>query len=166
MISEATVARSASGPMPDPADYLAAELPDHDARPDASIEALPAGKVLGSVEARFHTDRAVDYLASVREEAPIFTELGIAHPGHLLRSANLILAANVRLGPWIHTGSEVRHLGVVTDGQLVATHGRVVETFERKGHQFVRLDLLVLADEAPVMHIDHVAIFRPRQLAG
>ncbi len=36
---------------------------------------------------------------------------GIAHPGWILRDANYVLSANVRLGPWIHVSSPVRHLG-------------------------------------------------------
>jgi len=44
-----------------------------------------------------------------------------------------LLIQNVQLGPWLHVASELRHFS------------RVAEHFERKGHQFVVLDVLVVA---------------------
>ena len=66
----------------------------------------------------------------------------------------------MRLGPWMHVGSEVTNYGVVTDGERVSTRGRVSNLFERKGHQFAELDLLLVADEIrPVQHVRHTAIY-------
>ena len=40
--------------------------------------------------------------------------------------------------------------------------GRVEDSYERKGHKFVVLDLLVVADgERPVMSLRHTAIYEP-----
>ena len=84
----------------------------------------------------------------------------MAHPGYLLFSANWILGANVRLGPWMHVGSEVTNFGVVEDGDRVSTRGRVVQLFDRKGHRFAELDLLLVANETqPVQHVRHTAIY-------
>ncbi|MEZ5262439.1 MAG: hypothetical protein R2755_11845 [Acidimicrobiales bacterium] len=83
----------------------------------------------------------------------------------MLRTANWILMTSVRLGPWIHVGSTVRNLGLITDGAHVATRGSVRAEYEKKGHRFVDLDLVVTADERPVALIDHTAIYRPRQVA-
>jgi len=146
--------------------YEHAPLPAPEDRPPAGFDTLVTGQVLGSIDARFHADKHVEYLRDVRETAPIYSTEKIAHPGHLLRSANAVISQNVLLGPWIHVSSDVQHHGVVHDGAMVSTRGIVAETFERKGHQFVRVDALVLADDVPVMAIDHVAIFRPRQLLG
>jgi hypothetical protein len=82
----------------------------------------------------------------------------------VLRLANTILASNVVLGPWIHVGSEVRHLGLVADGSQVSCRGSVRREYEHKGHRFVDLDLVVLADQHPVAAIDHTAIYQPRQV--
>jgi hypothetical protein len=72
--------------------------------------------------------------------------------------------ANVRLGPWIHTASAVTNLGVVRDGDRVATRARVAGLSTRKGHELVELDVLLLADgDRPVTHIRHSAIYRLRQ---
>jgi hypothetical protein len=60
-------------------------------------------------------------------------------------------------------GSSVVHHGVVHDGALVSCRGSVAAEYERKGHRFVDLDLLVTADGAPVASIAHTAIYLPRQ---
>jgi acyl dehydratase len=137
-------------------------LPEPGARPAASIPLLLDTPVLGAIEAGFHADKAGDYLDQIGEQLPLFRTGGVAHPGWLLRQANFVLTANVRLGPWIHTSSEARLVGVVKDGARVQTRARVVEAWEAKGHELVRLDVVVLADDQPVMQVDHVAIFKPR----
>ena len=53
---------------------------------------------------------------------------------------------------------------VVTDGEVVATRGRVVELFERGGHRFVALDVLTSVGDRPVTSVRHTAIYEPRQV--
>jgi hypothetical protein len=44
---------------------------------------------------------------------------------------------------------------------------RITGNYQHKGHLFVELDALVLANETtPVAHIAHAAIYRPRQVAA
>ncbi len=147
------------------ADYPIAPVPAKDERAPAGPEVLATGTVLGTWQARFHADRHQAYLADARETLPIYTELGIAHPGWVLRTANWILADNVVLGPWIHVGSTVTNLGLIHDGTLVQTRGTVASSYAKKGHLFVDLDLVVTAGDVPVARIDHTAIYRPRQVA-
>lgn len=133
----------------------------HEDRPRATPEALVA-RPFGQLAARFHADRAVEYLADVREELPLFWADGLAHPGWLLRFANYVLTANVSVGPWIHVGSAVQLLGAVGDGDLVETRAVVTGTYERKGHHFVDLDVLQVVDDRPVARTAHTAIYQPR----
>jgi acyl dehydratase len=150
--------------LPDLADYPAAPLPT--TRVPAAAESVSKLSVLGSIGATFHAEKAAAYLADIGEELPVYADEGVAHPGWLLRWANWILAANVELGPWIHVESDVQHLGLVHDGERVDVRGRVQEVFERKGHDFVVLDLVLVAERTrPVQHITHTAIFRPRTIA-
>ncbi len=145
-------------PPPDVAGYPAAPLPAP--RPPASREVLSAVDVLGSPEATFHAEAAPAFLDEIGDELPLYVEEGIAHPGYLLQGANWILIANVELGPWIHVGSEVTHFAAAGDGDRVSIRGRVAEIYERKGHQFVELDLLLVANDAtPLQHVRHVAIY-------
>ena len=147
---------------PDPADYPEAPLPDD--RAPATPEALAALSVLGSLESGFHADRAHGFLGQLDEDLDLYGHERLAHPGWLLRAANDILVANVRLGPWIHTASAVTNLGVVSDGDRVATRARVAGLSTRKGHELVDLDVLLVADgERPVTYIRHSAIYRLRE---
>ena len=75
-----------------------------------------------------------------------------------------MLVANARLGPWIHVSSAVRHLGLVHDGDQLSTRARLTDDFERKGHKFVVLDVLIVADLVrPVVRVEHTAIYEPRR---
>ncbi|MBV9666174.1 MAG: hypothetical protein JOZ37_19585 [Actinobacteria bacterium] len=149
----------------DVADYPTAPLPPRDQRPPASFEALPSGATLGSLPpAGFHGELADVFLALIGEDLPVYKAGAVAHPGTLLQCANEILSSNVLLGPWIHVSSQVTFASAASDGDVLTTRGRVVDTFERKGHKFVDLDVLVVAnDTRPVMHARHQAIFEPRK---
>ena len=147
-----------------------APLPDVDAWPAADPPADPppanadtlTGAPLGRIEATFHGDRAGEYLDDIREELPLFRVEWLAHPGWLLRFANYVLTANVRLGPWIHVESSVQYLGLVADGDRVETRALVTGLAERGGHRFVDLDILQLVGARPVARTAHTAIYQPR----
>jgi hypothetical protein len=145
---------------PDPADWPAVdERPDP---PTAAPDVLVAGTPLGLAPHGFHADRAAEYLADVRETLPLYAAEGVAHPGWLLRDANYVLSRNVRLGPWIHVESAVQHFGLVRDGAEVAARALVTREWERRGHRFVELDVVHLADDRPVARTVHTAIYRVR----
>jgi acyl dehydratase len=143
---------------PEPA---AGELPA--VRPPASPDTLRPGTVLGSISDVFSADRATPYLADVRESLPLYAELGVAHPGWLLRFANSALSRNVELGPWIHVSSEVALCGVVEDGQAIETRAVVLDERQRSGHRFVTLDVTTSAAGRCVQRVTHTAIHTPRR---
>jgi acyl dehydratase len=132
-------------------------------RPPSSPASLAPGTVLGTIEAGFHADRAGEYLDDVGERLPLYRDQSVAHPGWLLRFANAILVANVKLGPWIHVGSDVRFHDVVSDGDLVEVRARVLDEHARKGHRFVVLTVGVSVGGRPVSSVTHTAIHQPRQ---
>jgi len=136
-------------------------------RPPAGEESLAAGTVLGTAPLEVTPAVAAAYLAAVREADPIYAAEGLVHPGQVLRLCNQALVQNVVLGPWIHVGSRVRNLAAARVGQALTARARVVENVERKGHRIVELDVLVVdGTGAPLAHILHTAIWRPRQVAG
>jgi hypothetical protein len=147
-------------PPPDPAAWP--DVPRAADPPPAAPETLVPGTALGLEPHTFHADRAADYLAEVREALPLYAGEHIAHPGWILRDANYVLSANVRLGPWIHVGSDVQHLGVVHDGDELSARALVTAEWEAKGHRFVTLDVLHLAGDRPAARTTHTAIYRPR----
>jgi hypothetical protein len=70
----------------------------------------------------------------------------------------------VGLGLWIHAGSTVRNFAAARVGDELMVRAVVTANYERKGHQMVDLDALILANaRTPVARIEHTAIWRPRQ---
>ena len=140
--------------------YRAAPLPAE--RPPVSRAHWGALEALGTPEALYDDARAAAYLESVGDAQPLYLGAsGFVHPAFLLDQANRAVDRNVRLGPWIHTGSVVRHLGAARVGDTLATRGRVRSLYEKKGREYVELDLLIVAGERarPVAHVLHTAIY-------
>jgi acyl dehydratase len=159
-------ARLPEVPPPRPeADWAAVDQTDHP--PEASPASLAPGTALALTPHGFHADNAPEYLAEIGESLPLYAEHRVAHPGWLLRDANRVLSANVRLGPWIHVESVVQHDGLVHDGDIVHARAMVTREWERKGHRFVELDVgLLTGPDRLVAQVAHTAIYRPRPTGG
>ncbi|MBE7519244.1 MAG: MaoC family dehydratase [Thermoflexaceae bacterium] len=145
--------------------YPAATLPAQ--RPPVSEEALRAIGALGTVEATYDARvKAARFCDEIGDDwGGYFGPGAVGHPGVLIRYANSALALNVLLNPWIHVSSDITHFSLVRDGDVVSTRGRVASLFERKGHKFVDLDLLMVANgERPIMHVRHTAIYDVRKV--
>lgn len=149
---------------PRPEDYPTAELPAPDGRPPASADSLPEGRALGTIREVADAAGQDAYRRDVRETHPLYAETGAVHPGFLLRRANSALKDNVRLGPWIHVGSTVRHFAPLQAGGELETRARVARRYDHKGHGFVELDVALFSDGRAIAHVDHVAIYEPRQV--
>jgi acyl dehydratase len=144
-----------------------AELPALERRSAAGPATLPPGGSLGTLSLEADAELVAGYLRDVRETDGLYAHEGLVHPGTVLRMCNLALLRNVLLGPWIHVGSAVQNFGVARIGETLTARPRVAENYERKGHLFVELDVLVLSGGAqPVAQVRHTAIYRPRQLAA
>lgn len=139
------------------------DLPEE--REPVSEDALRAREELGSIHDTYDRDKVLTYLDEIQDSDELWRgDDAPSHPGYLIRWANTILAQNVRLDPWIHVSSDVEFHGTLTWGEPFTTRGRVTELFERKGHRFVRLDVLIHAgDGRPIMRADHVAIYAIRK---
>jgi acyl dehydratase len=136
-------------------------------RPPADEASLATDSFLGLDAYPVTPEMAARYLADSQESAAIYRAEGLVHPRDILRACNFVISRNVVLGPWIHTGSRIRHLAAARVGDSLSARARVTANYEHKRHRFVDVDVLVLANEAvPVAHIAHTAIYRPRQLAA
>jgi hypothetical protein len=139
--------------VPDLPEYPIAE------RAQASREALQPGTILGTIE------KTLD-LSQPGMSAPLNAWIGperMAHPAILLALANEILLSNYILGPWIHSSSEIRNLASARDGQHLHVRGKIVDAYERKGHEFVVLDVAVMESDRPLSRIRHTAIWKLRK---
>ncbi len=144
-------------------DYSQAALPDFEARPAAEFDRFKSGLPLGSLtEKLILPDESL--LDSLQERLSVyFGPDPVAHPTFMLGLANQILVRNFRLGPWIHASSEITNWSAARAGETISVRGRVRDAFEHKGHEFVSLDVLLLAGKERVtQHARHTAIYRPR----
>ncbi len=140
--------------------YPAAPLPAE--RPAATREHLGSLEVLGTPVDTYDEAAAAEYLQGVSDTLALYRGSGWVHPAFFLHQANRALSQNVRMGPWIHVGSVVRHLGGARVGETLAARGRVRSLFEKKGREFVELELVSVAGDRarPVAHVLHTAIYR------
>jgi acyl dehydratase len=154
-------------PSPPPLSaYPAAPLPSE--RPPVSRALLASRAVLGTPEQMLDEAAARAFLDRVSEPLALYGGAGApAHPGLYLDLANRALSRNVRVSPWIHVESEGRHLNAARIGERIEARAKVKNLFERKGHEFVELDILLVAGGArPVASIRHVAIYQLRGAPG
>jgi hypothetical protein len=115
---------------------------------------------LGSVYEAGTVERNDWYLAAIGEPLDLYRQEALAHPGLLLRLVNQLLMENVALGPWIHTSSDCRFLGIARLPRQLTAHGRVTGVGRRGRHDEVRYDALVLAGDEPVLQVHHTALYR------
>jgi hypothetical protein len=155
----------AAAPVVALADYR--EVPAAAVRPLVSAESFAVSSWLGTAPRAWPGQAATVYLGEIRERDPVYAEQRLGHPGMLQRVMNRLLVDNVVLGPWIHVGSRMQLLSVIAETDEITARGRVVANYEKKGHRFVEIDALVVANGTrPLAHCHHVAIYKPRAQAA
>ena len=160
-----TASLPASAPSFSLADFIETAVVDERKPVDAASYEL--GKWLGAVPRAWAGDAAIEYLADIRESDPIYAREGLGHPGLLPRIMNKVLVDNAILGPWIHVGTRMQLLAAAASGDELTARARVTGNYEKKGHRFVELDALVIANgRTPVAHCQHTAIYQPREQAA
>ena len=150
--------------------FTLADFPDVAAvreRKPVSATSYQLDKWLGTIPREWAGDAANNYLADIRETDPIYARESLGHPGLLQRVMNKVLVDNAILGPWIHVGSRMQLLSAMKVGDELTARAKVVGNYEKKGHRFVELDALVVANgTTPLAHCWHIAIYQPREQAA
>jgi hypothetical protein len=125
-------------PAPRAEAHPAADLPPDGPRPPAFVEGAALGTLRTTVQ---------------------------VEPAWPARLGNAVLMANVQLPPWIHVETRTRHTAAVRDGEPVEVRALVAGLWERRGHRFVDLDVLVLGESGqPAARLRHIAIYELAQL--
>ncbi|KWV49635.1 hypothetical protein AS156_15800 [Bradyrhizobium macuxiense] len=136
-------------------------------RKPVSASSYELGKWLGTIPRDWSGDAAKEYLADIRETDTIYGREGLGHPGLLPRVMNKVLVDNAILGPWIHVGTRMQLLSAGKIGDELTARAKVTGNYDKKGHRFVELDAMVLANGAtPLAHCWHIAITQPREQAA
>jgi hypothetical protein len=136
-------------------------------RQPVSAASYEVGKWLGTLPRDWAGEAAKEYLHDIREHDGIYARENLGHPGLLQRVMNKVLVDNAVLGPWIHVGSRMQLLSAAKTGDELTARARVTGNYEKKGHRFVELDALVVANgKTPLAHCWHIAIYQPREQAA
>ncbi|WP_334499285.1 hypothetical protein [Bradyrhizobium sp. AZCC 1678] len=160
-----TASLPASAPAVSIADYK--EVAAVAERRPVSGASYELGKWLGTTPRDWAGEAAAGYLADIRAADPIYTKEGLGHPGLLQRVMNRALVDNAILGPWIHVGSRMQLLSAAKVGDVITARAKVIGNYDKKGHRFVELDALVVANgKTPLAHCHHIAIYQPREQAA
>jgi hypothetical protein len=152
-------------PELNPDDYPFRPLPAPGNLHPASISAFSPGDVLGSLEFTLDLSGEMErFLDNVVETSTVYRGAGaVCHPAFFVDRANEIIMQNVALGPWIHTASEIQHCSIAMDGERLSLRGRVVETDEKRGNEYIVADLGLFSERnRPVARIKHTAIIKLR----
>jgi acyl dehydratase len=160
-----TASLPASVPSFSLADY--SDTPAVSERRPVSSASYEVGKWLGSAPRAWAGEAASEYLRDIREHDPIYAREGLGHPGVLQKVMNKVLVDNAILGPWIHVGSRMQLLSAAKAGDEITARAKVIGNYEKKGHLFVELAALVVANgKTPLAHCHHIAIYQPRERAA
>jgi acyl dehydratase len=157
-----TASLPASAPSFSLADYT--EIAAVKERRPVNTTSYEVGKWLGVEPRSWAGEAAKEYLGDIRETDPIYARHGLGHPGLLPRVMNRVLVDNAILGPWIHVGTRMQLLSAGKVGDELTARAKVVGNYDKKGHRFVELDALVVANNrTPLAHCRHIATYQPRE---
>ena len=153
---------TASGTAPDPAEIPMG--PRQAARVPISWDAVVVGQPLPLLTLTVTPQDNEEYCHTHADDLGLYHGTrGFVHPGILLRQCNRIFSEHFILGPWIHVASDITTYRPCQVGEALEIRGVPVQKFEKKGHEFVVLDILIRAAGEAVQRVKHTCIFRPRQ---
>jgi hypothetical protein len=153
---------TASSTAPDPAEIPAG--PRQAPRVPISWDAVVVGQPLPPLILTVTPQDNEEYCHTHADDLVLYRGTrGFVHPGILLRQCNRIFSEHFILGPWIHVASDITTYCPCQVGETLEIRGVPVQKFEKKGHEFVVLDVLIHAAGEAVQRVKHTCIFRPRQ---
>jgi hypothetical protein len=137
------------------------------ARPDASREVMERLREKGLLAMpACWNERAeiTSYLRDAGSMAPVFRDAGLANPAFVLGLTNWVLAGNVRMSAWLHLETWSQHYAAIAPGTEIAVEAAIADLFERKGHEFVDVDVAIFAkaDDTALASVRLRAIYRLR----
>jgi acyl dehydratase len=128
-----------------------------DPRWPATPETLRQHPVFGTLAGRTSAADAAAYTRLLGDDAERFQ--GVVHPAWLLRQANLVIDANLALGPWIHVGSEVTFMGVVRVNEPWTARAEVLSMHTHKGREYADIDVAI-GGVRTALRVRHKVIYR------
>jgi acyl dehydratase len=105
---------------------------------------------------------SLHYVNIMRDDLPLYREgdAPLLHPYYLLQECNKALMRQFIMPAWIHTGSAVTFRHALRVGKALEMFAVPVQKWEHKGHQFIKLYMVIRADDKVALEVEHTAIFR------
>jgi hypothetical protein len=94
------------------------------------------------------------------EDLAIYEREEIVHPAVWTMLANRVFTTQLVDGPWVHTRSDVRHLGLARPGETAVIESWVTDRFTTRAGERVVTDIRIDVDGRPIAAIEHEAIVR------
>ena len=104
-------------------------------------------------------DENARYAGELSDTLPVYRN-GVVHPHLIQHWCNHMLVRRFVLPAWIHVGTEMTFRRVLKVGEPVEIRAIPIETWERKGHEFIKLYQVFLVDGVAAVEAIHTAIFK------
>ncbi len=102
------------------------------------------------------------FVQIMRDDLPLYSEgeAALLHPYYLLHECNQALMRIFIMPAWIHVGSNMTFRSAICVGQALEMFAVPIQKWEHKGHQFIKLYMVIRADGQVALEVEHTAIFR------
>ncbi len=142
----------------------AAPSPRATDRPRLTPANLPVGRDVPSMAVAVSVETAGEYAVRVQADdgAPWCGVGARLHPGWLAGRATRLIEHSYQHYPALHTRSQIQHFGPALAGQTVEVSGRIVDGYERKGHEYLVLDSWIVGEDGRDLAVHrHTSIYQP-----
>ncbi|GAB4330754.1 MAG: hypothetical protein Kow0010_15770 [Dehalococcoidia bacterium] len=131
------------GSLQRPADV--APRPSPDPLPPLTPDTLRVGNDLVPMAVPITVEEAAAHaLDHERDDHPRWRGEGaLIHPSWIAGRATRLMHHGFSYGPSIHARTQMQHLAPARAGQTVTVSGRFVDAYERKGHHYAVVDVLM-----------------------
>ena len=149
-------------PVPDP---LSGMAPDRSGGERVPIgwDAVVPGRPLRPWAWQTDVAQQEEWCSGISDDLAIYRGASApVHPGLMVQAANRVFGNHFLLKPWIHVGSKIVTRALLRVGQAVEVRAVPVERWEKKGHQFLKLYVVLVTGGEAVAEIWHSAIFSVR----
>jgi hypothetical protein len=99
------------------------------------------------------------YTEQLSDDLPVY-RAGVVHPHLIQHWCNAALVRRFILPAWIHVGTDMTFRRMLKVADAVQIRAIPLEKWERKGHEFIKLYVAFLVDDAPAVEAVHTAIYK------
>lgn len=124
-----------------------------------SIEApsMRSGDALPTIEL-FLTADEVTYGRRCGDDLTLYDQLGVVHPVIWANLANRVFKQFLVTGPWVHVRSKFFHQALAPVDAALRIESVLVDRFDSRAGERAVVDLVISANDQPVVTIEHEAI--------